>query len=82
MHRLDRRARELELAARFERDGAAACHIEQADDVAVLDDRVPAEQVLHALEQCADAAPARIGHRAAPLDGESEFLVLGAKPEL
>jgi len=32
--------------------------VEQPDDVAVLQDRLPAEQMLHALEQRADAAPA------------------------
>ena len=59
---LDRGARKLELAARLERDRAAAGRVEQADDVAVLDDRLPAEQVKHAFEQCADAA--RAPHRA------------------
>ena len=60
---LDRRARELELAARLERDRAAAGHVDQADDVAVVEDRLPAEQ-----PACPRAAPgcraALIGDRA------------------
>ena len=82
VHGLDRRAGQLELAARLERDRAAAGHVEQADDVAVLDDRLPAEQMLHAFEQRADAAAAVIGNRAVALDREGEFLVLGADAEL
>ena len=81
VHGLDRRARQLELAARLERDGAAAGDVEQADDVAVLDDRLPAEQVLHALEQRADARAALIGHRPVAVDREGELLVLGADAE-
>ena len=82
MHGLDRRAGKLELAARLERDRAAAGDVEQADDIAVLDDRLPAEQVLHAFEQRADAAAPVIGDRAVALDREHELLVLGADAEL
>src|SRR6516162_7937843 len=82
MHALHRRSRELELAAGLERDGTPGGHVEEADDVAILSDRLPAEQVLHALEQGADAAPALIGHGAAILAREGEFLVLGAESEL
>ena len=64
MHGLERRAGQFELAAGLQRDRAAAGHVIEPDDVAVLDDRLPAEQVLHALEQRADAARALIGHRA------------------
>ena len=56
--------------------------VEQPDDVVVLDDRLPAEQMLHAFEQRADAAPPVIGHRPVTLDREREFLVLGADAEL
>ena len=57
---LDRRAGELELAAGLERDRAAAVGAGEADDMAVIDDRLPAEPRLHAFEQVADAAaPAR-----------------------
>ena len=58
MHGLDWRAGQFELAARLERDRATAGDVEQADDVAVFDDWLPAEQMLHAFEQCADAAAA------------------------
>ena len=82
MHGLDRRAGEFELAARFQRDGAAMGDVEQSDDVLALHDRLPAEQVVHAFEQRADAAPAGIGHRSVVRDRESEFLVLGADAKL
>ena len=36
MHAFDLRAGQLELAAGLERDGAAAGHVEQADDVRSL----------------------------------------------
>jgi hypothetical protein len=79
---LDRRPRQFELSAGLERDRATAGYIEQADDVAVLDDRFPAEQMLHAFEQRADAAAAHIGNRELAIDREGEFLVLGADAEL
>ena len=82
VHGFDRRAGEFELAARLQRDGAAAGDVEQADDVVVLHDRLPAEQVVHAVEQRADAARALIGHRAVVFEHEGEFLVLGADAEL
>ena len=44
-------------------------------------DRLPAEQVLHAFEQRADAAPALIGDRPVAFDRERKFLVLGADAE-
>ena len=56
VHGLDRRAGQLELAARLERDRAAAGDVGKADDVGPLHDRLPAEQMLHAVEQRADAA--------------------------
>ena len=82
MHGLDRRAGQFELPAGLQRDGAAAGDVEQADDVAVLEDRLPAEQVLHAFEQRADAAPALVRNRPVALDGERKLLVLGADAEL
>ena len=82
VHVLDRRARQFELAARLERNRAAAGDVEQADDVVALHDRLPAEQMLHAVEQRADGAAAGIGHRAVVFDREGEFLVLGADAEL
>src|SRR5262249_52979011 len=74
----DRRAGELELPARLERDRTAAGHVEHADDVTVLEDRLPAKQMLHAIEQRADAAPALVGNRPVAFDREGELLVLGA----
>ena len=56
MHVLEWRSRKLELSARLERDRAPAGHVEKADDVAVLDDRLPAEEMLHAFQERADAA--------------------------
>ena len=78
----DLRAGQLELAAGLERDRAAAGDVEQADDVRPFHDRLPAEQMLHAFEQRANAALALVGHRAVPFEREHEFLVLGADTEL
>src|SRR6266700_5766901 len=55
--------------------------VEQADDVAGFDDRFPAEQHLHALEQRADAALAVIRNRRMSIAREGEFLVLGSEPK-
>ena len=82
MHGLDLRAGQFELAAGLERNRAAAGDVEQADDVVAFHDRLPAEQVLHAFEQRADAAAPFIGHRAVAFEREGEFLVLGADAEL
>ncbi len=82
MHAFDLRAGQLELAAGLERDRAAAGDVEQADDVRPLHDRLPAEQVLHAFEQRANAVAALVGHRPVALQREDEFLVLGADTEL
>ena len=68
VHGLDRRARQFELAARLERNGAAAGDVEHADDVVALHDRLPAEQMLHAVEQRADRARPGVGHRPVVLD--------------
>ena len=81
MHGLDRRARQLELATGLERNRAAAGDVEHADNVAVLVDRLPAEQVLHAVEQRADAAPSLVGNGPVAFDRKGEFLVLGADAE-
>jgi hypothetical protein len=62
----DRRAGQLELSARLERDRAAAGHVRKADDVRPVHDRLPAEQMLHADQQRADRALALIGHRIVP----------------
>jgi hypothetical protein len=82
MHGLDGRSRELELPARFERNRTAAGDVEQADDVAVLEDGLPPEQVLHAFEQRANAAAAVVRNGVIALHHEHELLVLGADAEL
>src|SRR5262249_55596030 len=63
------------------RDRAASGHVEQADDVAGLDDRLPTEQMLHALEQCADAAASFVWDRIVAFQREHKLLVLGAESE-
>src|SRR6202007_1782244 len=77
----DRAPRQFELPARLQRDGAATGDVIEADDVAALDDRLPAEQELHAFEQGADAARALV--RQAPMAGKRErrLLMLGPDPE-
>ena len=82
MDGLQRRAGELELAARLERDRAAAGHVGKADDVRPVHDRLPAEQMLHADEQRADRAAAFVGDRLVRVGRERELLVLGPGPPL
>ena len=79
---VERRPGQFELAARLQRDGAKADRIGQADDAAVIVDRMPAEQAFHRLEQPADAARALVGHRRMVVEVEAEFLVLGADAPL
>src|SRR5262249_20530241 len=66
----------------LEGDRAATGHVKQADDVAVLDNRFPTEQMLHAFEQRTDAALTLIRDRVVAVDRKHEFLMLGteAKP--
>src|SRR5262249_50002093 len=82
MHIVERCTGELELSARLEGYGTPAGHIEHADDVAALHDRLPAEQMLHAVEQCMNAALAGIRDGAMIGDGERELFVLGADADL
>src|SRR5690348_8008510 len=51
------------ITSRLERDRAATRDVEQADDIAVLNDRLPAQEVLHALQERTDAARSVIGDR-------------------
>src|SRR5262249_54615338 len=46
-----------------------------------LDDRLPTEQMLHAFEQCADAAAAFVWDRVVAFQREHKLLVLGAESE-
>ena len=82
MDRLYRRAGKLELAAGLQRDRALAGRLDKADDVALVEDRIPAERLLHALQQRADAAFAAIGNGRVAVDIEGKLLVLGADPPL
>src|ERR1700751_170302 len=81
MHGLDRRTGQFELSAGLQRDGAAASHVIEADDVAALHDRLPAEQELHTFEQRADAARAFVRHGLMALEREGCLLMLGADAE-
>ena len=78
MHGLDRCARKLKLPAWLERNGAATGHVKKTDDVSRLDDWLPTEQMLHALEQRTDAAASLVGNGVVALDRKRELLVLGA----
>ena len=82
VHGLDLRAGQFELATRLERNGAAAGHVVQADHVRPFHDGLPAQKMLHAFEQRADAAWPLVGDRAVPFERENKFLVLGANTEL
>jgi hypothetical protein len=74
----ERRARQLELAARLQADVRAVL-ARQRDDRAALLDRRPAEPG-QAAEQRADAARTLVGDRAVVVEPEGELLVLGADP--
>jgi len=51
MDRIERRARQFELTAGLERNGAAARRVEQADEIVPVDDSFPAEPAPHAFQQ-------------------------------
>ncbi len=74
----NRRSRQFELASGLQRDGAAAGHVRQADDMRPLHDRFPAEQQLHPFEERPDAARTLIRHRRIAGEHEGEFFVLSA----
>ena len=76
-----RRAGKLELAARLERDRAAAVRIVEADQRALVLDRRPAEARLGAFEQGPDAALALVGDGPQIGRVERELLVLDADAE-
>src|SRR5690606_8076296 len=77
-----RRAGKFELSTRLQRDRAAAGDIEQADHLVAFDDRLPAQQQLHAFKQSADAMRSLIGHGTMALDREGGFFVLGADTKI
>ncbi len=75
-----RGARKLELTAGLERDSAIGLVV-KADDMALLDDRRPAEFALHAFEQGADTAlraAAGIRHRTQVRAIEGKLFMFGA----
>ncbi len=74
---LERRARELELATRLERDAGAGA--QERDRIVALDDRLPAKP-RHAFEHGADAVRPVIGQGLQRRGMEAELLVLGAHP--
>ena len=76
-----RRAGKLELAARLERDRAAAVRVVEADQRAVVLDRRPAEARLGAFEQRPDAALALVGDGRQIGRVERDLLVLDADAE-
>jgi hypothetical protein len=78
----ERCAREFELAARLDRDGAHARGFGQPDDVLAVEDRLPAEPGLHALQESGNAGLAKIGHRAVVGAEEGELFVLRSEAEL
>src|SRR5271166_6398340 len=79
MQGCERRARQLELARRFERDRRLA--LAESDHIAVVKDRFPAAS-RQALQQVANRAwmaiRRQIGRRGQIRQAEAELLVLGA----
>ena len=80
VHAFERRARQLELAARLEADRAAfpAVLAAQRDDVAVLGDGIPAEALGSVSSSVLIPRSPVIWHRRVALAVEAELLVLGA----
>ena len=81
MHVGDRRARELELPAGLDRDCAAAARVGQADDVARIEDGLPAGLAAEPFEQRLDADVPTVGNGRQGLLVERYRLVLGAERE-
>ena len=78
---VERRAREFELSARLERNGAAAIRVIEADQIAAILDAVPAEPLAHAFEQRPNALVAAIGDGRMIGAVEGYLFVLRADPE-
>ena len=79
MDRRERGAREFELAAGLDRDGAAPL-LRQPDDVRAVEDRRPTERLAEFLQHHADAADAMRtveGHGGVVGAVEPDLLVLG-----
>ena len=54
---------QFKLTAGLKRNGSATDHIIEADDIAPLHDRLPAEQKPHAFQKRADSPCAFVGYR-------------------
>ncbi len=80
--RLQRRARQLELAAGLQRDRAAEFgrRLFQRDHVFFVVDGTPAEFLRHALQQRQNTGGSFIRHRAKAIDIEGDFFVLSPNP--
>ena len=81
MRVVERRARELELSSRFERDRAFAMRVIEADQGALVLDALPAEMGPHALQERPDAPFAAIRHGSMIGAIEGDLFVLRANPE-
>ena len=75
---LERRAGELELAARLERDRRPALFVEEADQMAAVLDPLPAEAGVHAVEERPDSCVALIRDWRMPGSIEQDLLVFGS----
>ena len=81
MQRLQRAARQLELAAGLQADVATegvALRPLQGDDVVAFQDRFPAEPLDHFLQQRLDAARSLIGQGGERIGVKAELFMLGA----
>ena len=81
---LKRRARQFDLPARLQRNGAAASLVEQADQRRAIVDRLPGGCRLQTFQQGADAAlprPTLIGNWREVTDIKGDFFVFRADPE-
>ena len=78
----DEAARQFELAARFQRDGAAALALEQADQIAGIGNRLPVGLTHQPGQQGLHAAIACIGDGAVIGTIERDLLVLRADAPL
>ena len=77
-----RRTRQFELPARFDRNRPAADRISQPDDRRPVHDRFPAALLRQCIQQSPDAMWPAIGYRLGRAGQERNLFMLGADPEL
>jgi hypothetical protein len=77
----ERRAGKFELSARLQRDRALSGMFGKPDDIAGVDDRLPAAFCRHAVQQRRDAGLAEIGNRAVVRLEEGELIILRTNAE-